>query len=165
MQAIARRSKSILFAALALVAGATAIAAQVPDVIVYDIGVSGSDEHDIAYYGQSGGIAAYSFATQSCNKGTAPLDWYDGAGDTRHPAIGQNLFRYANGHFEQLGYSWLKHGFCAVSEIEAFCQPCMPDSGCDELGVGCADTYWSTLNDGAGGRSKRWISATLGSHV
>jgi len=158
---IERGLTTILYA---IAAGTTAHALpQAPDVIVYDVAVSGSDTDDIAYYGQSGGIAAYSMATQSCNQGTIPLDWY--SSDNRHPVIGQNMFRYKDGHFEQLGYSWLKHGFCAVSETEAFCAPCLPDAGCDELGVGCADTYWSTLNDGGSGRSKRFVNATLGSHV
>jgi hypothetical protein len=138
--------------------------AQYPDVTVYDIGVNGGDTNDIQYYGQSSGIAAYSIATQSCNSGTAPLNWFDSFGDTRHPVIGQNMFRLKDGRFEQVGQSWLKHGFCAVNETEAQCSPCQ-SSNCDTLGVGCADTYWATLNDGGSGRSKRWVNATAGTHV
>jgi hypothetical protein len=138
--------------------------AQIPDVIVYDVGVNGGDTNDIFYYGQSGGIAAYSIATQSCNSGTAPVDWFDGGGDTRHPVISQNMFRWKDGRFEQIGQSWLKHGFCAVNEVESQCAPCQ-NTNCDTLGVGCADTYWATLNDGGSGRSKRWVNATAGTHV
>ena len=50
--------------AAAFLAG-TVRAAQTPDVIVYDVGVDGSDTNDIHYYGQSSGIAAYSIATTS----------------------------------------------------------------------------------------------------
>ena len=90
--------------------------AQTPDVIVYDVGVDGGDLNDIHYWGQNGGIAAYSIATQSCNSGTATLDWFDAGGDTRHPVIAMNMFRWDNGRIEQIGQSWLKHGFCALSE-------------------------------------------------
>ncbi len=155
-----------VFAGLAALAfGSTAAGSpQTPDVIVYDVGVNGSDINDIHYYGQFGGIAAYSIATQSCNSGTAELDWYDGGGDTRHPVIAQNMFRYKDGRFEQIGQSWLKHGFCAVNEIEAECAPCQ-STPCDTLGIGCADTYWATLNDGAFGRSKQHVNAATGAHV
>ena len=164
-KAIERGQAGILFGFATFVLGTLANATpQSPDVIVYDVGVNGSDLNDIAYYGQNGGIAAYSIATQSCNSGTEPVDWFDSGGDTRHPVIGQNMFRLANGRFEQIGQSWLKHGFCAVNEIEAFCAPCSA-TNCDTLGIGCADTYWATLNDGGGGRSKRFVNATLGSHV
>ena len=146
-----------------LFAGAPASAApQIPDVYVYDVGVNGGDTNDFAYYGQSGGIAAYSFASQSCNRGTAPVEWTS----ARHPVIGQNLFRLKDGRFEQLGYSWLKHGFCAVDENEgAPCTCTGPDGNCNWLAIGCADTYWATLNDGGSGRSKRWVNATSGAHV
>jgi len=57
--------------------GATTFVGGTPDVIVFDVGYDGGNSNDIHYWGQSGGIAAYSIATQSCNAGTAPLDWYD----------------------------------------------------------------------------------------
>jgi hypothetical protein len=158
------RLGSVILRASAVLTLGMAATAQTPDVIVYDIGVNGGNTNDIAYYGQNGGIAAYSIATQSCNKGTAQLDWYDAGGDTRHPVIGQNMFRFKDDRFEQIGQSWLKHGFCAVNETEAFCGPCQSTS-CDTLGIGCADTYWATLNDGASGRSKRFVNASDGTHT
>jgi hypothetical protein len=150
------------FAACGLVLGAIGNAQQ-PDVIVFDVGVDFGNTNDIHYWGQSGGIAAYNIATQSCNIGNAQLDWFDAGGDTRHPVISQNMFRLKDGRFEHLGQSWLKHGFCAVNEFEIGCSPCGSTS-CDTLGIGCADTYWATLNDGAGGRSKRFVNATTGVH-
>ena len=151
-------------AALAMGAAANA-APQVPDVYVYDVGYNGGNVHDFHYYGQSSGIAAYSMASQSCNGGTAPVSWRDSGGQTTHPVIGQNIFRLKDGRFEQMGYSWLKHGFCAVDESETLCNCSGPDGNCDWLAVGCADTYWATLNDGGSGRSKRWVNATSGTHV
>lgn len=148
----------------ALILLATPASAQVPDVIVYDVGVDGTNTNDINYWGQSGGIAAYSIATQSCNKGTKVLDWITAGGSALHPVIGQNMFRFKDDRFEHIGQSWLKHGFCAVNETEAACAPCQT-TPCSSLGIGCADTYWATLNDGGGGQSKININATLGTHV
>jgi len=150
--------------ATALLAGAASATPQTPDVIVYDVGVDGGDTNDIHYWGQSGGIAAYSIATQSCNAGTGQLDWFTAGGSTAHPVIGQNMFRLKDGRFEHVGQSWLKHGFCAVNEFETFCGPCQ-STPCDTLGVGCADTYWATLNDGGSGQSKRNVNAATGAHV
>jgi hypothetical protein len=161
------RERIGLFSALVLAAfwtaNAPSAAPQIPDVIVYDVGVDGGNTNDIHYYGQNGGIAAYSIATQSCNKGTDTVDWFSGS-STLHPVIAQNMFRYKGGRFEHVGQSWLKHGFCAVNEIEAFCAPCQ-STPCDSLGIGCADTYWATLNDGGSGQSKRWVNATNGTHT
>jgi hypothetical protein len=146
-----------------VLAGAASASPQTPDVIVYDVGVDGANTNNIHYWGQSSGIAAYSIATQSCNTGTATLDWLTG-GSTLHPVISQNMFRLKDGRFEHIGQSWLKHGFCAVNETEAFCAPCQ-STPCESLGIGCADTYWATLNDGGSGQSKRHVNAADGTHV
>lgn len=103
-------------------------------------------------YGVSGGIAAYSIGTTSCNLGTVPLNWIDtiGPNQTEHPVIGQNMYRWmvvsGSGRFEQIGQSWLKHGFCALQQT--LCAACTPSCGgcCDFLGVGCSDPYNSTRN-------------------
>ena len=62
-----------------------------------------------------GGWHAYSFATTACNVGDVPINWGPG-GSSNHPVIGQNFFRIADGRIEQLGQSYVKHGFCAVNE-------------------------------------------------
>jgi len=160
----ARKLAALSGLTLAGLAGTAQAAPQTPDVIVLDAGVDGGNPNDIRYWGQSGGIAAYNIATQSCNSGSAPLDWFDSGGDTRHPVISQNMFRYADGRFEHIGQSWLKHGFCAVNEFEVDCGPCQ-NTNCNTLGLGCADTYWASLNDGAGGGSKRFVHATEGTHT
>jgi hypothetical protein len=158
-----RGLKAALYGSVALALSGV-LSAQVPDVIVYDVGVDGGNTNDVHYWGQSAGIAAYSIATQSCNAGNAQVDWFTSNGSTLHPVIAQNMFRLKDGRFEHLGQSWLKHGFCAVNEIEAFCAPCQ-STPCSTLGIGCADTYWATLNDGGSGQSKRMVNATAGSHV
>jgi hypothetical protein len=130
-----------------------------PDVIVGEL-------PDFSNYGQVtvGGVAYSAFAvgTTSCNKGNTPLDWYDDANSTpgvpqswwnRHPVIGQNMYRYkvvnGAGTFEQIGQSWLKHGFTAL-QGNACSLGCTANPNGDRLGVGCSDPYSSGLNGSQG---------------
>jgi hypothetical protein len=114
-----------------------------PDVIVGDVnGVStwgsvavGTDR-----------IYAYSLGTTSCNLGTVWLNWFSNT--NQHPVIGQNLFRLktvdGSTRFEQVGQSWLKHGFFALSQ-SLCCNNCQPTDG-THLGIGCSDPYTSARN-------------------
>ena len=81
-----------------------------PDVIVGDI--TGPSN-----YSAVGSLEALSLGTYSCNMGTANVLWQ--ANNNRHPVIGGELYRYkvvnGAGRFEQIGRSWLKHGFFALS--------------------------------------------------
>lgn len=126
--------------------------AQGPDVTVFNLS-------DISNYGQSGGIYAYAVGTISCNQGTEPLNWCDepggngcapGATSADHPVIAQNLYRLdGEGRFEQIGMSWLKHGFLALTGSAPGCGDgsCdFPPFGGNQLGVGCTDPYGSSLN-------------------
>lgn len=136
-----------LFASCAL--ATSAATAQVgPDIAVSQIGTGG----DWAEYGNDGTFAAYGMATTSCNVGNQVVDWFDHIG--RAPLIAQNMYRITDGRIEQLGYAFLKLSFCAVSEPS--CGSCQA-TGCNTLGVGCADTYGSGLNDGAFGGAGKWI--------
>jgi hypothetical protein len=123
-----------------------------PDVIVGDL--PGTNN-----YGTSGGIRAYSVATTSCNIGNQPLDWI--AGNNRHPVIGQNLYRLENGRIQQIGMSWLKHGFFALSGSLCF-NDCQGTDG-SELGVHCSDPYSSGLNGDRGGLGPKYqVNASTG---
>ncbi len=108
-----------------------------PDVIVGAI-------PNYSIYGAVGGISAYAFGTTSCNIGTQNLSWIQNT--NVHPVIPQNLYRVKNGVLEQIGMSWLKHGFCALQET--LCGTCTPAGGgcANALGVGCSDPYTSSLN-------------------
>ena len=130
------------------------VAASGPDVIVGGI-------PDVSKWGASGGIAAYSFGSTSCNIGSVQLDWV--AGTNQHPVIPQNAYRLKNGRFEQIGMSFVKHGFCALQQT--LCGACIPAApGCPQLlGIGCSDPYDSNLNgqtNGLGPRSQ--INAASG---
>jgi len=153
-------SRSLAIAALAAVAiaiSAAPLAAETqggvgPDVTVYS--VSG-----FSNYGAVGGVRAYALGTTSCNIGDVPVNWCDNGGGcsglqpNQHPVIAQSVYRLKNGRFEQIGMSWLKHGFLSTNTpagtscVGPGNQQCTsPPRGGDELGIGCTDTYGSSLN-------------------
>ncbi len=118
-----------------------------PDVTVYAL-------EGVQNFGAVGGIRAYSIGTRSCNQGDVPLNWCDepggcggGTTDEDHPVIAQNLYRLKDGRFEQIGMSWLKHGFTALQISAPGCGDgsCSPTNG-NFLGVGCTDPYSTGLN-------------------
>ncbi len=97
------------------------------------------------------GFRVYSIATTSANGGDARLDWIPGTDpdpdeQQLHPVIAQNLYRYSDGRLEQIGMSWLKHGFCALQQNG--CGSCTSTSnGCPPwLDPGCSDPYSAALN-------------------
>jgi len=139
-----------------------------PDVTVFSF-------TDVRNYGSASGFAAYAVGTQSCNRGDAPLNWCDqtsgcapGAGTADHPVIAQNLYRLKSGRFEQIGMSWLKHGFLSTNSTSTGCtgaagQSCQaPPAGQNQLGVGCTDPYSATLNGGRPLGRRSEVNATTG---
>ncbi|MHC4695592.1 MAG: hypothetical protein ACYTFA_02490, partial [Planctomycetota bacterium] len=58
------------------------------------------------------GISAFAVGTTACNLGTAHAYWI--ADSPFHPVIIQNAYRLKDDRFEQIGLSWLKHGFYAL---------------------------------------------------
>jgi len=106
-----------------------------PDVIVGDL-------YQINNYGRVGSLYGYSVGTISCNVGTCWLNWIASTPD--HPVIAQNLYRFKNGRITQIGQSWLKHGFTALSQ--SLCSlNCVGTNG-SHLGVNCSDPYSASLN-------------------
>jgi len=62
-----------------------------------------------------------------------------------HPLFAQHMFRLKNDRFEQIGQSWLKHGFTAVQQT--LCSTaCLPSGNGAFLGVNCSDPYSASLN-------------------
>ena len=134
--------------------GPSAPAASGPDVTVFAFPSLGS-------YGNADGYASFSVGTTSCNRGSTPLNWCNqssgcaaGAAPTDHPVIAQNIYRLKGGRLNQIGMSWLKHGFVSLNNTTGGCtgaagQSCVsPPAGGRQLGVGCSDPYSSSLNGG-----------------
>ena len=71
---------------------------------------------------------AYSMGTKSLNVGDTTLLWQGST--TLHPVIGQGLYRLKTdaarpgGRLEQVGLSWLKHGFTALARQYARLRHC-----------------------------------------
>ena len=116
----------------------------------------------ISDYGSVGGVAAYSIGTTSCNVGDQELLWI--ANGTDHPVIGQNIYRIEDGRIEQIGLSWLKHGFTALQQD--LCCDCASSGTGTRLGVGCSDPYGSGLNGSQGGLGPRFeVNAATGAFL
>lgn len=146
--------KGVFVAATALIAG---LGLGQADVIVGDVAGNAANPggNGPLLHGTVGGITAYSIGTTSCNIGTVPLNWFQTGAD-RHPLIIFNLHRVKDGAIEQIGVSWVKHGFCALQQT--LCGACTPTCGgcCSTLGVGCSDPYSASLNGDQTGLGPRF---------
>jgi len=151
------RTLALILLALPILAGST-LAQTGPVITIIRLGQDSGGNDDVDFLGFKNEIAAYSMSTTSCNPGTVEVAW----DNSDHPVIAQNFFRLKDGRFEQIGQSWLKHGFCAVNE--SGCGSCQATS-CDTLGLGCADTYSASLNDGSNGGPKYTVNPTTGVHI
>ncbi|MBU0718389.1 MAG: hypothetical protein KJ749_09090, partial [Planctomycetes bacterium] len=114
------------------------------DVIVADL-------QSVLHYGNVGDIHAYAVGTHACNIGTERASWV--ASTNQHPGILQNMYRLKDDRFEQIGMSWFKHGFYAVSW--KLCGPCPVATDGSALGVDCSDPYSASLNGVQGNMSRR----------
>ncbi|RMF81031.1 MAG: DUF4215 domain-containing protein [Planctomycetota bacterium] len=128
-----------------------------PDVIVGDL-------DGICNYTSVGGIEAFAVGTVSCNIGDENLLWISNT--NQHPVIAQNMYRLkqladGSSRYEQIGQSWLKHGFTALTQNLCGC-------GCNgvggsQLGVGCSDPYSCSLNGSQGRLGPRFeVNAATG---
>jgi hypothetical protein len=98
-----------------------------------------NDIQEVAHVGiHPTGRTALAMSTTSCNVGTVDVPWLSPMQEN-HPLIHMALYRLRDDRFEQMGVSWLKHGFYALSDAD--CSPCQHPSDGSFLGVGCSDTY------------------------
>jgi hypothetical protein len=129
-----------------------------PDVIVGDLPA-------VQQFGSAGTQVGVAIATTSCNAGTIDLDWF-ALPNTDHPVIPQNLYRMSGGadnteRFEQIGQSWLKHAFTALTQND--CGFGCNGVGGSHLGSGCSDPYSASLNGGQTGiGSRAWVNPFTG---
>jgi hypothetical protein len=113
--------------------------------------------YSLGQYGRLGDIVGLSVATTSWNLGTEDCIWLNNP-DEEHPFIIMNLFRLKDDRFEQIGQSWIKHGFYALASHQCGGPPCTfePGHGAGNwLGQNCTDTYGASLNASQGGLGPR----------
>lgn len=93
------------------------------------------------------GVSGVAMSATSCNVGSLDVPWEEPM-DPDHPFISFLVTREEGGRMYQISdYSFVKHGFFALTS--SLCDQCTlsPFQGGDILGVGCSDTY-STVNNG-----------------
>jgi len=110
--------------------------------------VESSYLYSITSLGRTGsypnGVNGLSMSTTSCNPGDVEALW-QAPMDEDHPVIAMQFYRETDGLLQQIGTSWVKHGFYALSSNECG-YGCSGTDG-TRLGVGCSDTY-GTGNNG-----------------
>lgn len=140
-----------------------------PDVIVS--AVSGSNDYPPAVDMDPAPdfedfVSAFSVGSTSCNISDEVLTWVF-ENSNQHPVIAQNLYRLHQNRFEQIGMSWVKHGFfatdgtscgeCSDRSVECLTSedcsgfPCVSGfcafvEGTVGLAPGCSDLYTAGLN-------------------
>ncbi|MGI8437828.1 MAG: dockerin type I domain-containing protein [Chthoniobacterales bacterium] len=131
-----------------------------PDVIVGDI-------TGVSQFGSNGSYVGLGVGTTSCNAGVVDLDWF-AIPQVDHPVIPQNLYRMSGGannndRFEQVGQSWLKHAFTALTQN--ICSLGCNNVGGTHLGSGCSDPYTASLNASQSGLGSRaWVNPFTGAY-
>jgi len=128
-----------------------------PDVIVGEM-------TDTWRWGAVGDITSYTIGTGACNIGDAQASWV--AMTNQHPVIACNFYRLQAGRFEQIGMSWVKHGFWSENQRNSLCGTCSNAMPGEFLLPGCYDVYDSSLNASQtllGPRSE--INAFTGAYV
>lgn len=133
--------------------GTARVQASGPDVIVGELFGEALSPLAIVNHGSPAAdpdMAGYSVGTISCNIGDVRVNWIQNS--NQHPVICANLYRLKDGRFEQIGMSWVKHGFLALAET--LCSGpggcTAPPSGHPDFGKylfpGCSDPYSASLN-------------------
>ena len=140
-----------------LQAGSTpCAAANGPDVLIGEI-------TDIMNVVAAGGLDAFTVGTTACNVGNTVVQWWGNTNE--HPVISETFYKHSivngAGRFEQVGMSWLKHGFAA--DTGSLCCPCQNPGNSQLLGVGCSDPYLASQAGAQSGLAPRWqINAHTG---
>lgn len=129
--------------------GSTANAPVGPDVTFCEL-------YGLQQQGRLGSVIGCALATTSWNIGNEDAIWFE-LPDERHPFIAMNLYRLKGDRFEQIGQSWVKHAFFALSDTQCGGN-CTYEPGHgvgDWLGQNCTDTYSAGLNGAQGNMGPR----------
>ncbi|MFN0008229.1 MAG: hypothetical protein ACKVXR_10000 [Planctomycetota bacterium] len=120
-----------------------------PDVIVGDI-------TSVMNATAANGLDAFTIGSTSCNIGDAVVQWWGAT--NQHPVISETFYKYkvvdGAGRFEQIGMSWLKHGFAA--DTGSLCCTCQDPGNSQLLGVGCSDPYSASQAGSQSILAPRW---------
>ncbi|MEQ1922624.1 MAG: carboxypeptidase-like regulatory domain-containing protein [Pyrinomonadaceae bacterium] len=134
-----------------------------PDVVVGDV-------YNLSQVGsQVGTQVGLAFATDSCNFGVVPLNWF-AMPQVDHPVIPMNLYRMSGGasnneRFEQVGQSSLKHAFTALQN-NTCSLGCVANPNGTALGTGCSDPYSVSNNSSQSSLGSRaWVNPFSGSYT
>lgn len=123
--------------------------AEIPSIIGYT-----AEQIDDVFYD------AFSAAHTICNIGDAnvPFDFFP---SNNHPVFVQNLYKLKDGRIEQIGMSWVKHGFAALAQN--LCQCGCNGQSTTVLGAGCSDPETASITGSQQGLSPRFqINAHTG---
>lgn len=115
-----------------------------PPVVGEGADITISSMSNIRQMGRLSDVVSISMQSTICNMGSESVDWY-GNPDPRHPFLVFNLYRMQAGRLEQIGQSWVKHGFAASQTTGVCGLTCRRDPD-GNLGSGCADIYGVTTN-------------------
>ncbi|UCC29781.1 MAG: thrombospondin type 3 repeat-containing protein [Phycisphaerales bacterium] len=111
-----------------------------PDVIIGDL-------PSVIRFGRVEDITAYAVGTDPCNVGDERVSWI--AHTNAHPVWVQGMFRLKDDLFEQIGMSWVRHGFYPLNG--STCGPCLDPTDGSGLGVGCSGCCCSAWLNGVQG--------------
>ena len=117
-----------------------------PDVIAGDLS-------SLQQAGSSGTQVGLAIGSDACNGGDVELDFFP-MPNTDHPLTAQNLYRMSGGvtndeRFEQIGQSWLMHGFTAL-QSNSCSFGCAPAGSGTHLGAGCSNADSAGINGSPG---------------
>ncbi len=98
-----------------------------------------TDVTGIEQRGRLGAEASFAMRTVICNLGDAPMDWHRNP-DPRHPFLVFNMYKLTEARVEQIGQSWVKHGYSA-SQGSGCGEACIRFGSNQYLGIGCSDVY------------------------
>ncbi len=130
-----------------------------PDVIAGDVS-------SLQQAGSSGTQVGLAMGSDACNGGDVEFDFFP-MPNTDHPLTAQNLYRMSGGatnddRFEQIGQSWLMHGFTALQNNSCSFGCTSAGSG-THLGAGCSNADSAGINGSQVALGSRaWVNPFTG---